>query len=250
MSFADLQGPLVRPQTGCELSLGVTDLRSSPCARQQLRRRGLEVAISFPQSFLMFYPTVLRVALLAGFWLGVVSTLLAVLTTIYLNMKSPGPWFVDAETERVGMALFAFAGVAISWLADSLGQRAHRLPEFERVVEGLEEMIVVVDRNYKYLIADHAFLEYRGMKKEEVVGRHAAEVLGPGLFESTVRRNLEMEREHILRVLRETNGVVSGDDGAASRLGLTRTTLQSIIKRLGIQPHEYRGRATGMFGRQ
>ena len=59
---------------------------------------------------------------------------------------------------------------------------------------------------------------------------------------------IEMEREHIVRVLRETNGVLSGIDGAASRLGLKRTTLQSMIKRLGIQPHEYRGRASGTFG--
>jgi formate hydrogenlyase transcriptional activator len=52
----------------------------------------------------------------------------------------------------------------------------------------------------------------------------------------------EMEREHIIRVLRETNGVLSGIDGAAVRLGLKRTTLQSMMKRLGIEAHEYRGR--------
>jgi transcriptional regulator with GAF, ATPase, and Fis domain len=59
-----------------------------------------------------------------------------------------------------------------------------------------------------------------------------------------------MEREHIIRVLRETNGVLSGIDGAASRLGLKRTTLQSKIKRLGIDPHEYRNdSATGTFAK-
>lgn len=52
----------------------------------------------------------------------------------------------------------------------------------------------------------------------------------------------EMEREHIIRVLRETNGVLSGIDGAAVRLGLKRTTLQSMMKRLRIEAHEYRGR--------
>lgn len=68
--------------------------------------------------------------------------------------------------------------------------------------------------------------------------------------EYTAEDNLtEMEREHILRVLRETNGVLSGNDGAASRLGLKRTTLQSMIKRLGIHPREYRNGATGTFGR-
>jgi formate hydrogenlyase transcriptional activator len=60
----------------------------------------------------------------------------------------------------------------------------------------------------------------------------------------------EMEREHIIRVLRETNGILSSIAGAASRLGLKRTTLQSKIKRLGIEPHEYRnGDSTGTFAR-
>lgn len=51
----------------------------------------------------------------------------------------------------------------------------------------------------------------------------------------------EMEREHILRGLRETHGVLSGAAGAAIRLGIKRTTLQSMLKRYGIEPHEYRG---------
>jgi len=42
------------------------------------------------------------------------------------------------------------------------------------------------------------------------------------------------EREHILRVLRETKGVIAGSRGAASRLGVKRTTLNSMMKRLGI----------------
>ncbi len=50
----------------------------------------------------------------------------------------------------------------------------------------------------------------------------------------------EMEREHILRVLRETNGVLSGMAGAANRLGIKRTTLQSMLKRFGIGPEDYR----------
>jgi formate hydrogenlyase transcriptional activator len=43
-----------------------------------------------------------------------------------------------------------------------------------------------------------------------------------------------MEREHILRVLREANGVVAGPRGAAARLGVKRTTLLSKMQRLGI----------------
>jgi formate hydrogenlyase transcriptional activator len=47
------------------------------------------------------------------------------------------------------------------------------------------------------------------------------------------------EREHILRVLRETKGKIGGSDGAAIRLGLIRTTLNSKMKKLGIERKDY-----------
>jgi len=43
-----------------------------------------------------------------------------------------------------------------------------------------------------------------------------------------------VERRHILRVLGETNWTLGGPRGAASRLGMKRTTLQSLLRRLGI----------------
>ncbi|HEY3974474.1 MAG TPA: sigma 54-interacting transcriptional regulator [Candidatus Sulfotelmatobacter sp.] len=49
------------------------------------------------------------------------------------------------------------------------------------------------------------------------------------------------EREHILRVLRETRGTIAGPDGAARRLGLKRTTLQSKMQRLKINRQDYMG---------
>src|SRR5712692_2113487 len=42
------------------------------------------------------------------------------------------------------------------------------------------------------------------------------------------------EREHILRALKETNWTIGGPAGAAARLGMKRTTLQSRMKNLGI----------------
>jgi PAS domain S-box-containing protein len=47
------------------------------------------------------------------------------------------------------------------------------------------------------------------------------------------------EREHILRVLREAKGMIGGPDGAAARLGLKRTTLNSKVKKLGIKRQDY-----------
>jgi formate hydrogenlyase transcriptional activator len=44
----------------------------------------------------------------------------------------------------------------------------------------------------------------------------------------------DTERDHILRILRESNWTLSGPNGAAARLGVKRTTLQYKMKRLGI----------------
>ena len=44
----------------------------------------------------------------------------------------------------------------------------------------------------------------------------------------------EVEYEHIVETLRATNGVIGGWNGAAARLGLSRTTLISRMQRLGI----------------
>jgi len=49
----------------------------------------------------------------------------------------------------------------------------------------------------------------------------------------------QIEREYILRTLREADGIVSGAQGAAARLGMKRTTLQSRIQKLGISREEY-----------
>jgi DNA-binding NtrC family response regulator len=46
----------------------------------------------------------------------------------------------------------------------------------------------------------------------------------------------EVEREYIIRVLRETDGVISA---AANRLGLPRTTLNAMMRKLGITRKKY-----------
>jgi transcriptional regulator with GAF, ATPase, and Fis domain len=58
--------------------------------------------------------------------------------------------------------------------------------------------------------------------------------------QSCTPTNLRLtEREHILRVLRESNGAIGGQGGAAEKLGLKRTTLNSKLKKLGIKREDY-----------
>jgi formate hydrogenlyase transcriptional activator len=49
----------------------------------------------------------------------------------------------------------------------------------------------------------------------------------------------DVQREQIIEILRQTRGVLSGPAGAAARLGLKRTTLQSKMQQLGISRTDY-----------
>jgi PAS domain S-box-containing protein len=66
-----------------------------------------------------------------------------------------------------------------------------RLLEYERVVEGLEEMILVVDREYRYVIANRAFLRYRDREKAQVIGHTVAEVLDEGYFRTNIKEKMD-----------------------------------------------------------
>jgi PAS domain S-box-containing protein len=70
-------------------------------------------------------------------------------------------------------------------------QAEERLREYERVVEGLEEVIAVVDRDYRYVIANRAFLNLRGMEKEQVIGRLVSEVIKEEDFRTVFKPKLD-----------------------------------------------------------
>jgi formate hydrogenlyase transcriptional activator len=51
---------------------------------------------------------------------------------------------------------------------------------------------------------------------------------------------VEREREMIETALRQAEGVIGGPAGAASRLGVPRQTLESKIRKLGINRHSFK----------
>jgi formate hydrogenlyase transcriptional activator len=66
---------------------------------------------------------------------------------------------------------------------------------------------------------------------EDLPGRAAAEPVTPHAEPRTLE---EADREHILKMVKETKWVLSGPRGAATRLGMNRSTLQFRMKKLGI----------------
>jgi formate hydrogenlyase transcriptional activator len=71
---------------------------------------------------------------------------------------------------------------------------------------------------------------------------HEAEEVRPGSAAISSQTTLEeLERQYIVQVLRQSRGIVAGSHGAAARLGMKRTTLQSKMQRLEIRREEYAG---------
>jgi PAS domain S-box-containing protein len=70
-------------------------------------------------------------------------------------------------------------------------QREERLREYEKAVEGLEEMIVVVDREYRYVLVNQAFLNYRALEREQIIGRSVPEMVNRGVFETVIKEKLD-----------------------------------------------------------
>jgi PAS domain S-box-containing protein len=66
-----------------------------------------------------------------------------------------------------------------------------RLQEYEKMVEGLEEMIVVVDRHYRYLLVNQAYLKSHGLERERLLGRLAADVVDAEVFENVIKKRLD-----------------------------------------------------------
>ncbi len=105
-----------------------------------------------------------------------------------------------------------------------------------RELENLLERAVILTRGSELYVP---LSELEAMEEEEQAAAELAEV-ERGEAEASENPSLRAaEREHILRVLRECKGQIGGPEGAAARLGLKRTTLNSKLKKLGIERSEY-----------
>jgi PAS domain S-box-containing protein len=65
------------------------------------------------------------------------------------------------------------------------------LQEYQKAIEGSQDIVAVVDRSYRYLIANKAFLKYRDASREQVIGRPVSEVLGKDIFDQRIKKHLD-----------------------------------------------------------
>jgi len=89
-------------------------------------------------------------------------------------------------------------------------------------------------RELENLIERSVILTYNNMLSVSLPDK-----MSTGIDAASVVSTFEQEKK-IVEILRETKGRISGPNGAASRLGLKRSTLLDRMKKLGIDAREVR----------
>jgi PAS domain S-box-containing protein len=90
----------------------------------------------------------------------------------------------DATGKMVG-----FSGISRNIAARKRAEE--RLREYEKAVEGAEDIIGVVDREYRLVLANRQYLKMRNLTREHVVGRFVPEILGKEVFETVIKPKLD-----------------------------------------------------------
>jgi len=127
--------------------------------------------------------------------------------------------FVDKHSRRMGKTVSYIPQDAMDALVRS------SWPGNIRELENFIERAVILTRG------SDLYVPYAELEVEEEAAAGDELSVDPTLQTA--------EREHILRVLRETKGMIGGAGGAAERLGLKRTTLNSKLKKLRIERSDY-----------
>jgi len=127
--------------------------------------------------------------------------------------------FVSRHARRMGKTIESIPPEAMDALV------AWKWPGNIRELENFLERAVILSRGP---VLHVPLAEIEAMQDEE---EEEAASTNPTLVAA--------ERETILRALRDAKGVIGGAGGAAERLGLKRTTLNSKIKKLGIERGDY-----------
>lgn len=127
--------------------------------------------------------------------------------------------FVATHSRRMGKAIQTIPEETMDAL------KRWKWPGNIRELENLLERAVILTRG------SALYVPLAELESEDDVEYDSAETENPTLQAA--------EREHILRVLREAKGQIGGPEGAASKLGLKRTTLNSKLKKLRIERSDY-----------
>jgi PAS domain S-box-containing protein len=127
--------------------------------------------------FITFYPAIMIVALLTGFWPGLLATTLSALLVAYWISPPMGKWTILSVSDAVNLALFIGTGVLMSGVAERYRRDHVRLAVFgqEQVllrlfIEHAPVALAMFDSQMRYLYASQRWLVDYGLGDRDLRG--------------------------------------------------------------------------------
>jgi diguanylate cyclase (GGDEF)-like protein/PAS domain S-box-containing protein len=175
--------------------------------------------------WLTFYPAVIAVALYAGLYGGLMATVLACLTVLFIWPLLVARPFIENGFDLLEMALFAIICALISYLAEAMHRIQKRLEQTESrsqataqhgqfigsIIDYMPNMIGYWDRDLRCRFANNAYREWFDKQPEEIIGITFKELTGENLFtlnEPHIHGVLAGESQRFERTLNKANGSV------------------------------------------
>ena len=195
-------------------------------------------------AYVTFYPAVMVVATLAGFWLGVAATLVS---TVLATTFVPGASFERPEThDAIALVAFVVTGLGVSLLAALYRRARSRLSELERraALHDSEEVFraffhnaavgtVQLDLDGRFLAVNDRYCEITGYSREELLAMtsldlapqedRASRLQELQLLRQCGSRRFEAERRYVRKDgrvvwVRATGGVMRDIAGVPARI--------------------------------
>ncbi|MBA3057915.1 MAG: diguanylate cyclase [Gammaproteobacteria bacterium] len=180
-------------------------------------------------AWLTFYPAVLVVALYAGFFAGLLATLLSCLAVTLLGPLLVGQPFIESPADFLGVAVFAFGGLLVCAMVESLYRAKARADQalkqaqsaalssarneqfIRSIANAAPNMIGYWDRDLRCRFANQAYLAWFGKHPGELIGTHMRDLVGEQLYalnEPHIRGVLAGETQRFQRTLAKAGGGV------------------------------------------
>jgi len=127
--------------------------------------------------FITFYPAIMIVALLSGFWPGLLATTLSALLADYWILAPIGKWTIAGTSDAVSLALFLGTGALLCGVADRFRRNHVRLAVFEQeqgslrlFIEHAPVALAMFDGQMRYLYASRRWLVDYGLGDRDLRG--------------------------------------------------------------------------------
>ncbi|MGD0258526.1 MAG: PAS domain S-box protein [Verrucomicrobiota bacterium] len=158
-------------------------------------------------TYITFYPAVMVVALLGGFWPGLVATVTAALVVDYWLLPPLGRFEITNPVDAVGMAFFCSMGLFISVVAELYRRARLKAAAYDKelalretrrqneflasVIERSSQAFAVGYPDGRLGLINRAFEQLTGYSGEELRSRDWASTLTPPEWREIERQKLE-----------------------------------------------------------